>query len=222
MKHRIKPDLTSGEGALIDPEFIPSETRKQWSTKYFDGSGMTRQQIERYLEFANDLIQSFDDDLTPAKPQVEQIKAVAQSARRLLHALGGLSVHARQSLHAHTDALRLGSAPEVQLPDSVQEACAQESEFLEQLWDWARAAELAADYTTEQYILSRQSKPKEDLARVVVTEMAKEFWRMTGRLPNKDRSTWFADLMHSLCEFIDLEAGPRIVSGGVELAEGTR
>lgn len=222
MKRRTKPDLSRGEGGWLDPEFIPPGVRKEWSIKHFNGSGMTPEQIDRYLAFANDWLQSFDDDFTPAKPQVEQIQAVADSARRLLHALGSLSFHARESLYAHTDTLRLVSSPEVELPDSVQEVCAKEGEFLEHLWDWASAAELAADYTAEQYMLSRQSKPKEDRARSIVAMMAKVFWQMMGRFPPKDRSSWFADLMHSLCEFIDLEAGPRIVSSGVELAEGTR
>lgn len=222
MKRRTKPDLSRGEGGLLDPEFIPSEVRKEWSIKHFNGSGMTPQQIDRYLAFANYWLQSFDDDFTPAKPQVEQIQAVADSARRLLHALGGLSFHARDSLYCHTDTLIHGTNTEVELPDSVQEAWAVEDDFLAQLWDWARAAELAADHTAEQYMLSRQSKPKEDRARIVVTEMAKEFWRMTSRFPPENRSSWFAGLMHNLCEFIDLEAGPRIVSSGVDLAKGTR
>ena len=83
-------------------------------------------------------------------------------------------------------------------------------------WDWVDALEKAATHTAVQYKVDRQTKPLQMRARDFVTAQAERIRDMTGRLPPKDPSAWFADFADCLGRHVGLPSGPRIVVSGIE------
>lgn len=215
----LKPDFSCGDGGIVDPDFIPASVRDELMLHLVD-SPLTELQKVGLLDFANNYGQMLmRRDHDPGQLQRAQIKAIEANARRLLASLNSLGKSARESLHAHTDYLAYGSAPPVELDEHIKDAIKQpHGSMLDSSWDWIAALEKAAAYTVERYEIDRQSKPEQMRARGFVSLQAEQIRNMTGELPPKDRSGWFAGFAECLGKHLGHSVGPRIVASGIDAA----
>jgi hypothetical protein len=214
-----KPDLSSGCGGWVDPDFLPKQLRAELLL-HLASSPLTSQQRESLLTFANDMGQMIlDGELQPGQEQREQIEKIATSARRLLANLNTLGEPARQALQAHADYLAFGTTPPVRLAPQVKAAIqSRDGNLLSSAWDWVAALELASEYTAKQYSVSRQNKPEEMRSRAYVSMLAGHVRDVTGALPPVDRSAWFAAFFEALAAHLNIPGGPRIVASGIDAA----
>lgn len=201
---------------MVDPEFIPVHVRRELLL-HLEKSPLSGEQRNALIEHANDMGQMvMDGELTPAKTQRKQIKSVASEARRLLQALNKLSAPAREALHAHTDYLAYGSRPPVELEQAVKAVIRQPGgSLLATGWDYVEALEKAADYAAEQYTIGTSTKLEQLRARGYVSMLAEHVRAMTGKVPPKDKASWFACFASCLGEHFALPIGPRIVASGI-------
>lgn len=215
---RPKPDFSAGCGGWVDPDFFPAAVRRE-AALHLGKSNLSEDQRSAFLTFANDMAQMImDDDSTPGAAQREQIARIEEAADRLLSALGALKHPAMEALQAHTDYLTYGSAPPVNLPESVLQAIKPrgKGELLNAGWDWAHALQQAADYAASKYELGKDSKPDLLRARGYVSLLADHVKRMTGKPPPKDPASWFACVMACLGEPMGLSIGARVVASGIK------
>lgn len=218
---RQKPDFSVGGGGMVDPSFITPSVRSELML-HLARSPLTDGQKAALLNFANDYGQMLlrsNPDPDSGQLQRTQIKAIEANARRLLASLNVLGESAREALHAHTDYLAYGSAPPVDLGEHIKDAIKQpHGSLLGSSWDWIAALEKAAAYTAAKYKIDRQSKPEQMKARGFVSLQAEHIRNMTGNLPPKDRSGWFAGYAECLGNHLGLPTGPRIVASGIDAA----
>jgi hypothetical protein len=218
MNHqRIKPDLSSGRGGIVDPKFIPESVRRELLL-HLEKSTLTDEQKTALLAYSNDIGQmEISDELESGKKQREQIEAVAANARRLLSSLKMLGQPARDALHAHSDYLAFGSAPPVELERHIKAQITQPGNtLLSSAWDWVSALETASNYTTEQFNIDKTSKPEQMRARGFVSMLAEQVRDLTGSLPPKDQAAWFAGFAECLGQHLELPIGTRIIKSGIE------
>lgn len=222
MTQRQKPDLSSGEGGWIDPDYLPAELKSELK-RHLVASPLNESQKCSLLERCSMMAQALQDGPgDPLDRQRAQIVSVADNARRLLASLNALSASARDALNAHTDYLAFGSNPPVELPDQVIASVKTPGHhFLAEAWDWVQSLELAGDYAAGQFTMDRQTKTGQLHARGYVTLIATHIFEMTGRYPPKDRSAWFFAFMNRLGEHLGMEIGPRIVASGIEIQKKT-
>lgn len=214
---RIKPDLSTGHGGMVDAEFIPASVRVELLL-HLKQSSLTDEQKDALLNFSNNIGQMvFDGELESGKKQREQIDAVAMNARRLLSSLKMLGQPARDALHAHTDYLAYGSAPPVELERQIKDEITKPgANLLSSAWDWIDALEMAATYTTQQFNIGKTSKPDQMRARGYVAMLAERVRELTGSTPPKDPAAWFAGFAGCLGKYLDTQMGPRIIKSGIE------
>lgn len=201
---RQRPNFYTG--GWLDPDHIPCEVMASLKDLHFHGSGLSASQIDSLLQFASNFVQYQHVNPAPAAVHRDQLESVAGEARRLLVALGKLNPDAQRRLSAA--AFTVGGAQGVG--------------FLPQLWDLVQLAEQAADFSLPLLPLSRGNKPREERARAFVAMLANQCWMLTGKWPPKDRTSWFSNLVGELCAMSGIEAGPRIVAGGIDLAKMSR
>lgn len=220
MTQRQKPDLSSGSGGWIDPDYLPDELKSELR-RHLLSSPLNDEQISALLEHCSKMAQMLEDGPdNPLDEQRAQITSVANNARRLLAGLNSLSNSARDALHAHTDYLAFGSSPPVELPASVIASIKTPGHhFLSEAWDWVQSLELAAEYATSQFTIDRQAKTGQLRARGYVSLIATYIFEATGRYPPKDRSAWFSSFMNCLGAHLGMEIGPRIVASGIEVVK---
>lgn len=218
MKQRIKPNLSPGGGSWVDPDFLPGEVKRNLLL-HLKNSPLTATQSDSLLSFCNDMAQELDDSAEAFSLQRAQIQSVAANARRLLASLNGIGKPAREALSAHTDYLAFGTRPPISLPDTVKQAiCRRDGDILSSSWDWISALEYSAEYAASKYQIDRQTKPEQLRAKDYLAKVANHIQVTTGKLPPKDRSSWFADFADCLCSFLALPAGPRIIASAVDAA----
>ena len=220
---RVKPDLSSGRGGMVDPEFILSDVRKNLMLSLVH-SPLNDDQKSALLDYANDIGQMvMDGELKSGKEQREQIEKVAADAHRLLSSLKMMSEPARDALHAHTDYLAYGSDPPVDLDHHIKTQIKDpRTTLLSSSWDWITALEVAANYSAEQFKIDKTSKPGQMRARGLVAMLAERVRELTGSKPPKDPASWFAGFAECLGEHLEPKMtgpkmiGPRIIKSGIE------
>lgn len=214
---RVMPDLDTGGGAWVDPEFLSADVRSRLLLA-LARSPLSDAVKVGLIEFCCEYLQMLELHEDAGAQQRNQILAVAQEARRLLASIGRLGKPARDALSAHIDYLVYGSAPPVELDRDVRsQVKAPGGSMLKSAWVWADALEQSCEYAASKYVIDKQSKPMQQAARGVVAIIAREIRDRTGTLPPKNDASWFADFARICGEVIGLEIGPRIILSGVEL-----
>lgn len=226
MKKAMKrPDLSTGEGCIIDPGYLSKEVRSDWDFNWLRRSPLTAPQRSAYLDAVNDRIQIHDLDLTPAATEQGEIERVRSEARRLRAAIEAMGKPAREMLQAHTDFLAFGSAPPAELPDTVAEALrhSNEGDFLATVWDWTRGVEVGAEYAGQQFRATRGDKPVQHSARALVTRLAEAYRCIAGEWPPSDRVSWFAYFAQVVWDHVfpknALKIGARLLDSGIKQAK---
>lgn len=212
-----KPDLSSGHGGMVDPEFIPADVRKNLMLALVH-SPLTEDQKISLLDYANDISQMIlASEIETGKKIREQIEKVASDARRLLSSINTIGEPARDALHAHANYLAWGSTPPVELDYHIKEQIKDpRTTLLSSAWDWVAALEASASYATTQFKIDKTSKPKQMRGRGFVSMMAERILELTGTKPPKDPASWFAGFAECLGQHLSIEVGPRIVKSGIE------
>lgn len=185
-------------------------------------SPLTGEQKTALIKFSNDMAQVvLDGDLEPAKGTRGQIERVANDARRLLASMNQLSTSARDALHANVAYLAFGSAPPVELEQTIKNALRHSSNtLLSNAWDWVETLEKSAEYAAQKITPDTTSKPHQLRARGYVARLAGYVQSMTGACPPKDPASWFAAFVVRLGEHLRMPIGPRVVASGID--EATR
>ena len=213
---KIKPDLSVGQGGLIDAKFISDSVRRELLL-HLNFSPLTDQQKKSLLNHSNDMAQEFiDDERESGKRQRKQIEAVATNAKKLLSSLSLLSQSARDVLLSKTDELVYGSTPPVELDRRIKATITQPGQsLLSSTWDWVEALETASNYTTGKFNIGKTSKPEQIRARCLVSILAERVRELTGSLPPADAASWFAGFAECLGNQIQMQIGPRIIKSGI-------
>ncbi len=211
-----KPDLSSGEGHWVDPDFFTPVVRQELRDHLVEAP-LTDAQKESIVNFCSSMAQCLEEESTPLALQREQILSVQADARRLLLSINAMSPSARAALGAHADYLAYGSRPPIDLADIVVAHIRKPGGgLLSGGWDWAQSVELAAAYAASKYSIDRQSKPGQMRARGFVSLLAEFVVQLTGQLPPKSRATWFEGFCRTLGTHVGMQIGPAIVKAGVE------
>ena len=214
---RLKPETPLDKGSIVDEQFLPESLRSELLLS-LKRSPLTKDQQRSLINYANTISQSYGETESASyAKQRDEIKAVAQNARRLLASINLLSESARKNFESHSLYLLMGSAPPVTIPKIVKTTTPNKEHILSPASEWISAVELAGTYAASQYKIDRQSKPEQYTARSLVGMMAQHVQLMTGTLPPVDPSAWFAEFMESLGRHLDLRIGWRILKSGVEV-----
>lgn len=214
---RVMPDLDTGGGGWVDPDFLSADVRSRLLLALARSSLSDAAKVG-LIEFCCEYLQMLELHEDAGAQQRNQILAVAQEARRLLASIGRLGKPARDALSAHIDYLAYGGSPPVELDwDVRKQVKAPRGSMLKSAWMWVDALERSCDYAASQYVIDKQSKPMQQAARGVVAMIAREVLNRTGSLPPKNYASWFAEFAQICGKVIGLEMGPRIISSGVEL-----
>ena len=220
MEKRQKPNFSDSAGTLVNPEFIPLSVRNELLQHLLE-SPLTNEEKSSLIAFSGVIGQSItsEGESDASQKQREQIESIEINARRLLASPSLLGRSAKQTMQSNTGYLIYGSEPPAELEEHVKTAIkTQHGDLLGMSWDWITALEKAAAYTAGKYKIDRQSKPQQMRARDFVAMQADHIRKMTGQLPPKDRSGWFASFAERLGEHVDLPVGSRIVASGIEAA----
>lgn len=220
-----RPDLSTGEGCIVDPAYLSKKVRSDWDAKWLRGSPLSPVQRSAYLDAVNDWIQVHPRDLTPAATEQDEIERVRSEARRLRAAVEAMGAPARETLQAHTDYLAFGSDPPIQLPETVEDHLrhASEGNLLSMVWDWTRGLEVGAEYAGQKIRASRGDKPAQHNARALVARLAESYRRIAGEWPPADRASWFADFTQAVWDHTfpknAMKVGARLVASGIKQAK---
>lgn len=214
MVKRQKPDFSGGEGCLVSPEFFSPALRSQLLLSLHK-SPLSEPQKQQLINFSAEFAQSILGQAgIPGAEQVKQLRAVEANARRLAASIVLLSAPAREAVNGQADYLNLAAIPPVELPESVRPCLsAGHGSLLSNTWDWVEALRVAAEYTHGQYRLNRQAKPTQDIARQYIASVANCVFSLTGKLPPKDKSAWFAGFLACLKPYF--EVGPRLIETAI-------
>ena len=218
MAKRQKPDFSDGMGEILDEAFFSSPVRNELLL-HLKKSPLTDAQKTNLIAFSGDIGQTLIGDLNSDALQVQrdQIEIVGTNARRLLASLNSFGESAKQTMQSKAGYLVAGSEPSVNIDPHVKAAIkTRQGDLLDMSWDWIDALEKAATYTAAQYKLDRQIKPPQIRARVFVTMQAEHIRTLTGKLPPKSPSGWFAAFADCIGSHIGLPAGSKIVKSGIE------
>lgn len=217
MNSRKKPEFDR-TGGWIDPDFLPIAVKRELML-HLKQSSLADTAKTSLIEFCVEVAQMIDTDTAAYAQQVRQIKAIESNARRLIASMTQMSPSATEAFTAHADYLAYGTKPPINLPKAIKaEIRRPGGNMLSSAWDWVQSLEQAAAYTVEQYRIDRQSKPEQLKARGFVSMLATRVRELTGKLPPKDRASWFAAFAACAGDHIGLHVGPRIVSSGIDAA----
>lgn len=220
-----RPDLSTGEGCIIDPAYLSKEIRSDWDSKWLRRARLSPQQRKAYLDAVNDLLQEHPLHLTPLAIEQQEIERVRSEARRLRSAIEALGITSRQTIQAHTDFLAFGTDPPLRLPAAVAENLrgVVEGDFLSTVWDWTRGVEVGAEYAGKQIRVTRGDKPAQHNARSLVARLAEAYRPIAGDWPPSDRASWFADFAQAVWDQLfpkhPQKIGARLLVAGVKQAQ---
>lgn len=218
MREIRKPDFQADEGGWVDPEFFPFALRSEL-TLHLTSAPLSEAEKTNLINFAAEIAQMlFDDPLLPHKQIVEELRTVESNARRLLASLNTLSPQSTEAIHINAKPMAFGAFRDLPIAQRVRQNVGADDGLLGSAWDWIAALELIADKAASQYTLDRQAKPEQLRARGYVTLLAERVRGMTGVLPPKDRSAWFAAFAGRIGQSVGYEIGPRMVASGIEQA----
>lgn len=219
MRARVMPDLETGGGGIVDPDFLSADVRSRMLLA-LARSHLSESAQKSLISFCCDYLQMLELHDVAGAQQRNQILSVAQEARRLLASIGRLGKPAREALTAHIDELVYVTAPTIELDTEVRsQVQAPGGSLLKSAWVWADALEQSCEYAAGKFVIDRQSKPMQQAARGVVAMIAREIRDHTGTLPPKNDASWFAEFVNVAGEIVGLEMGPRIIASGVELVD---
>jgi hypothetical protein len=138
-----------------------------------------------------------------------ELMQIAERARRLRDAIGAASDTARRRASLYADELAL--CRQSSLSARALEAVNNRDELLCVAHELAGDIEAIARYTAGKLTPSRQRKPAERKARLLVGNVACVWREITGKLPPRHRTTWFAEFCAALGEHLGLRIGARLV-----------
>jgi len=221
-----KPEFGTPAGMLLNPEFLPAKTRRALLDLAKSRGKATDPQALALVESASTWahITSEEGVTAPGDATQASLARVADRAHDLLHALGALHPSTASAFAAHWDYLVLGSDPPRGQSELSQSLRGEDGKFLGALWVLTHDLRDAADYAAEQVALDRSIKPRQQLARGLVHQVACAYESIFGKPPKAYKGHWFPDFCEVLgaAEPLKLKIGRALVGGVLaNLRKGT-
>lgn len=220
MRSMLKmPEFGLRAGMLVDPEFLPAETRQELHDLAKMRGKASTEQASALVESACTWAHILSEEGPSATGDAMQASLVriADKAHELLHAMSALHPSAISAFEAHWDYLMLGSDSPRAQSDLSASMRGEEGKFLGALWTLTHDLRDAADYASEMVILDRSLKPRQQLARGLVHQIACAHEAVFGTLPKAYKGNWFPEFcaIAGAAKPLELKIGRALVEGVV-------
>lgn len=216
MKVPVKPGFVSGDG-WVDSGYLPLKVRLELQD-HIAAANLPKAQVEKFLDSCNRFAQMICAEREQIGPDIErdELEAIATTARRLLAAIKATQQQTRITLEVLSEEVTMISNPPIDLPETVIADMNQSSSsdgLLSRSWDYVQALGQVADHAATQVKPTRQAKPELINGRHLTAHVVEAYWRRFNALPPAGRSGWFVGFMACLGAHMNMQCGPRIVSG---------
>jgi hypothetical protein len=214
-----KPDFDPPRSFWRDPETIPAALRGELVAMI--PAGWEASQIDVFMTCCSEQVQLLVLSRTrgsPAAAVQAELRAVEGEALRLLHVLRRLSPGAIDTLRVYWRDLPWIADSPVAVSPLGAALHAHEGRALGGVWDLVCDLAGVAEFSAAQFEPSRQARPRTDLARALVEQVADAHHRIKGRFPTYSKDTWFPAFMEHLCAWpvLDLRCGQSMVQAAVK------